>query len=263
MAGQMTHDAEREQAIRTAVRDRYARAAVAGTGCCGDASSGEGDAAVETAGASCCGSAPLVFMSGQPIPSDIADASLGCGAPIDAAAIRPGETVVDLGSGTGLDVFQAADRVGPLGRAIGVDMTPEMITKARANATRLGVANAEFRLGEIEHLPVPDASADVIISNCVINLLPDKRAAFEEAFRVLRPGGRLVVSDIVSAGPLPDELKTPERWTACLGGAIPQEEYIGAVAAAGFADVELVSKRDYEAGRLFSATVRAVKPPAS
>ena len=257
------HDAEREQAIRTVVRERYARAAVAGTFCCGDAPGDGVDQALETAGASCCGGAPLVFMSGQPVPSDIADASLGCGAPIDAAAIRPGETVVDLGSGAGLDVFLAADRVGPLGRAIGVDMTPEMIAKARANAARLGVANAEFRLGEIEHLPVADASADVIISNCVINLLPDKRAAFDEAFRVLRPGGRLVVSDIVSAGPLPDELKTQERWTACLGGAIPQEEYIGAVAAAGFADVDLVSKRDYEAGRLFSATVRAVKPPAS
>jgi len=167
---------------------------------------------------------------------------------------------VDLGSGAGLDVFLAADRVGPDGRAIGVDMTPEMIAKARVNADRLGVANVEFRLGEIEHLPLPDACADVLVSNCVINLLPDKRPAFSEAFRVLRPGGRLVVSDIVSAAPLPDALKTPELWSACLAGALPEADYLGLVARAGFTSIEVLSKRGWDAAGLFSVTVRAVKP---
>ncbi len=139
-------------------------------------------------------------------------------------------------------------------------MTPEMIAKARANADRLGAANVEFRLGEIEHLPLPDACADVLASNCVINLLPDKRPAFAEAFRVLRPGGRLVVSDIVSAGPMPDEFKTPELWSACLAGALPEADYLGLIANAGFTSVEVLSKRGWEIAGLFSVTVRAVKP---
>jgi len=261
MARQVTHDAEMEaQAIRTAVRERYARSATTGSSCCSDTPGAVGDQIVETGAPSCCATAPVTFVDGRALPVDIAGGSLGCGAPIDVAALQRGETVVDLGSGAGLDVFLAADTVGPAGRAIGVDMTPEMITKARANAARLGVTNVAFRLGEIEHLPVPDESVDVVISNCVINLLPNKRPAFEEAYRVLRPGGRLVVSDIVSAGPLPDELKTPDRWTACLGGAIPERDYIGAIEAAGFTDVAVLSKRGYEGGVLFSATIRAVKP---
>ncbi len=255
-----------EQAIRTAVRERYARAATLGTGCCGDAGS---ESAAEAASASrpgvaveasCCAAQPITFHDGRVVPQAIARASLGCGAPIEAAALQPGETVVDLGSGAGLDVFFAGDRVGPTGHAIGVDMTPEMIAKARANAASLGARNAEFRLGEIEHLPVADGMADVVISNCVINLLPDKRPAFAEAFRILRPGGRLIVSDIVSARPLPDEFKTPDRWTACLAGAIPESEYLAKMEQAGFAAVEVLSRRDYEGVDLFSATVRAVKP---
>ncbi|MDI6771688.1 MAG: arsenite methyltransferase [bacterium] len=229
-----------EHAIREAVRERYARAATAGTPCCAPA--------------------PITFADGRAVPEEIVDTSLGCGAPIEAAALKPGETVVDLGSGAGLDAFLAADRVGPSGRAIGVDMTPEMIAKARANASRLGAANVEFRLGEIEHLPLPDACADVLVSNCVINLLPDKRPAFSEAFRVLRPGGRLVVSDIVSAAPVPDEFKTPELWSACLAGALPEADYLGLIAGAGFTSVEVLSKRGWNAAGLFSATVRAVKP---
>jgi len=229
-----------EQAIRLAVRERYARAAAGAAG-------------------SCCGGASLTFHDGRAVPDDIAGASLGCGAPIDAAGLRRGETVVDLGSGAGLDIFLAADRVGPDGRAIGVDMTPEMIAKARANAERLAVSNAEFRLGEIEHLPLAAETADVIISNCVINLLPDKRPAFTEAFRVLRPGGRLLVSDIVSTEPLPAWMKTAEQWTACIGGAIPVDEYLDAIRQAGFTRVEVLSKRVY-APMLFSATVRASKP---
>jgi SAM-dependent methyltransferase len=260
MAGPLTHDAEQDaQAIRTAVRERYARAATMESSCCGNAPGVAVNQAGTSAG-SCCVTAPLTLTDGRALPVDIASASLGCGAPIDAASLQPGETVVDLGSGAGLDIFLAADRVGPAGRAIGVDMTPQMIAKARANAARLGAANVEFRLGEIEHLPVPDESVDVVISNCVINLLPNKRPAFEEAYRVLRPGGRLVVSDIVSSRPLPEELKRPDRWTACLGGAIPERDYIGAIKAAGFTDVAVLSKRDYEGGLLLSATVRAVKP---
>jgi arsenite methyltransferase len=240
-----------EQAIRLAVRERYARAAAGGS-CCGDTVSGD-------AAGSCCGGATLTFHDGRAVPEDIAGASLGCGAPIDAAALQPGETVVDLGSGAGLDIFLAAARVGPSGRAIGIDMTPEMIAKARGNSARLEVTNAEFRLGEIEHLPVTGASVDVVISNCVINLLPDKRPAFVEAFRILRPGGRLLVSDIVSTEPLPAWMKTAEQWTACIGGAIPVDEYLDAIRQAGFTDVEVLSRRAY-APVLFSATIRASKP---
>ncbi len=236
-----------EHAIREAVRTRYARAATAGVSCCGEAGGG-GEAPSE-----CCAS-PDRAASLDCGPS------LGCGAPIEAAALQPGESVVDLGSGAGLDVFLAAERVGPGGRVVGVDMTPEMIAKARANADRLGAANVEFRLGEIEHLPLPDACADVIVSNCVINLLPDKRPAFAEAFRVLRSGGRLVVSDIVSAGPLPEELKTPELWSACVGGALPEADYLGLIANTGFTSVEVLAKRGWEVAGLFSVTVRAVKP---
>ncbi|MDR7523555.1 MAG: arsenite methyltransferase [Armatimonadota bacterium] len=246
-----------EQAIRTAVRERYAKAAMQGAACCGETAAPAG------AGPSCCGTVPLTFSDGRPVPDDLAAASLGCGAPIEAAALQPGEIVVDLGSGAGLDVFLAADRVGPTGRAIGVDMTPEMIATAQANASRLGLPNVEFRLGEIEHLPLADQCADVVISNCVINLLPDKRRAFTEAYRVLRPGGRMVVSDIVTSRPVPSWLVTAERWAACLGGAIPERDYLAAIREAGFADVEVLSKSRY-AGRLFfSATVRAVKPPAA
>jgi SAM-dependent methyltransferase len=254
-----------EQTIRTAVRERYARAATLGTGCCGDAGSNSAVEAGQAAGrgsaveASCCAAQPLTFLDGRDVPAAIASASLGCGAPIAAAALRPGETVVDLGSGAGLDVFFAGDRVGPTGRAIGVDMTPEMLAKARANATALGATNVEFRLGEIEHLPVADTAADVVISNCVINLLPDKRPAFAEAYRILRPGGRLIVSDIVSTRPLPEEFKTADRWTACLAGAIPETEYLRMIEQTGFTTVEVLERRGYEGADLFSVTVRAVK----
>jgi SAM-dependent methyltransferase len=254
-----------EQAIRNAVRERYARAAAGVTACCGPTPT---DALpVDDAtppGGGCCTTAPVAFEDGRAVPADIAASSLGCGAPIEAAALRPGETVVDLGSGAGLDIFLAADRIGPDGRAIGVDMTPEMIARARANAARLAVGNAEFRLGEIEHLPIADGTADVVISNCVINLLPDKRPAFAEAFRVLRPGGRLVVSDIVAAQVLPAWFRTAEQWTACLAGAIPEQEYAAAIAGAGFTEIEVLSKREYvevpAAGPLYSVTIRAVKP---
>jgi len=259
-------------AIRTAVRERYAKI-VAGKVSGHSTSQGQ-DACC---GPSCCatdinvpdngetglsraGAAPLTFDSGRRLPVDIANSSLGCGAPIAAAGVRAGETVVDLGSGTGLDAFFAADRAGPTGRAIGVDMTPEMIARSRANAERLRITNAEFRLGEIEHLPVANDIADVVVSNCVINLLPDKRPAFAEAFRVLRPAGRLVVSDIVRDGALPEAADTIDGWTACLPGAIPRADYLAAIKDVGFTDVEIVSASSYAVDGLTSITVRAVKP---
>ncbi len=172
------------------------------------------------------------------LPPEVAGLSLGCGDPITLASLQPGESVLDLGSGGGIDCFLAARQVGPQGQVIGVDMTPEMIERARANRQKMGVENVEFRLGEIEHLPVADETVDVVISNCVINLSPDKPQVFREAFRALRPGGRLAVSDMVTDGPLPPEIKNSlSAWTGCVAGALELDEYISAVRAAGFVDV--------------------------
>lgn len=167
-----------------------------------------------------------------------ANLGLGCGNPVALASLREGEVVLDLGSGAGFDSFLAAERVGPTGRVIGVDMTPDMLDKARENAKKSGRMNVEFRLGEIEHLPVADSSVDVIISNCVINLSPDKPQVFREALRVLRPGGRLMVSDIVLAAPLPAPLRESALlYNSCVAGALPKEEYLGHIADAGFTEV--------------------------
>jgi ubiquinone/menaquinone biosynthesis C-methylase UbiE len=175
------------------------------------------------------------------LPSEVTDLSLGCGDPVTLASLKPGQTVLDLGSGGGIDCFLAAKRVGPTGKVIGVDMTAEMIERARANKTKLGAENVEFRLGEIEHLPTADESVDVIISNCVINLSPDKPQVFREAFRALKPGGRLAVSDIVTDGPLPDVIKNNlAAWAGCVAGALDVNEYIAAIRDAGFVDVELI-----------------------
>jgi SAM-dependent methyltransferase len=169
---------------------------------------------------------------------DGSDLGLGCGNPQAIAALRPGETVLDLGSGAGFDCFLAASRVGSSGRVIGVDMTPEMITKARAHARRVEARNVEFRLGEIEHLPVPDSSVDVIISNCVINLSPDKGAAFREALRVLKPGGRLAISDVVATQAIPAEvLASVEALTGCVAGAAGLDEMRSLLLEAGFESV--------------------------
>jgi SAM-dependent methyltransferase len=169
-----------------------------------------------------------------------ANFGLGCGAPLHAAGVAPGDTVLDLGSGAGFDAFLAARAVGAAGRVIGVDMTPEMLERARANARRAGLENVEFRAGEIESLPVEDGSVDAVISNCVINLSPDKPAVFREAFRVLKPGGRLAVSDIVLARPLPDAVaQNLAAYVGCVAGAALVDDYLDAIRAAGFEEPEI------------------------
>jgi SAM-dependent methyltransferase len=178
---------------------------------------------------------------------DGADMGLGCGNPFALLELREGETVLDLGSGGGVDCFIASKQVGPSGRVIGVDMTPEMVAKARRNAAAGAYANVEFRLGEIEHLPVADASVDAIISNCVINLAPDKAQVFADAFRVLRPGGRLSVSDIVLLGEVPVQIRdSVEAYVACLSGAILRDDYLALMAEAGFTDVRVTGETSFE-----------------
>jgi SAM-dependent methyltransferase len=203
-----------------------------------------------------------------------ADLGLGCGNPTAIAALRPGEVVLDLGAGGGFDCFIAARQVGPTGRVIGVDMTAEMVALARANATKLGATNVEFRLGEIEHLPVADQSVDAILSNCVINLSPEKATVFREAFRVLKPGGRLAISDIVATAPIPAELRDQAVALAgCVAGAAPLDEVRAMLAAAGFSAVEVrVSPRSAEIVGSWqpgieqfvaSATIEATRPLAN
>ncbi len=175
-----------------------------------------------------------------------ADLGLGCGNPLALASLREGETVLDLGSGAGLDVFLAAGKVGKTGRAIGVDMTAAMIERATDNAARDDYGNAEFRLGDIEDLPVPDNTVDVVISNCVINLSPDKPQVFREAYRVLTPGGRLMISDIVLLGELPDPIKrSVEAYIGCVAGAMLKDDYVEAIRAAGFQDVQILHEASF------------------
>jgi ubiquinone/menaquinone biosynthesis C-methylase UbiE len=181
------------------------------------------------------------------IPED-ANLGLGCGNPTALASLKAGETVLDLGSGGGIDCFLAAKKVGPSGRVIGVDMTPEMLDRARENARKSKAANVEFRLGEIENLPVADNSIDVILSNCVINLSTDKPRVFREAFRVLRPGGRIMVSDLALKKPLPKAVReSVEAYVACIAGAQAKEDYLGAIRRAGFKDVKVVSEKVFPA----------------
>jgi len=193
---------------------------------------------------------------------------LGCSNPTTIADLKAGEVVLDLGAGAGVDVFLAANKVGSTGRVIGVDMTEEMVDKAKGIARTHGYHNVEFRLGEIEKLPVEDKSVDVIISNCVINLSPDKSKVFHEAYRALKPGGKLTVSDIVSERALPDEIKNdPEAWAGCIAGALEQQEYLKKIKKAGFGDVQVVSSKEFyiegKGGKvikkLLSITVKAYK----
>jgi len=232
----------RKEEIKKVVREGYAKIAKQDSPCCVPANS-------------CCGSTDLA----QDISKSIgyteeelkavpqgANLGLGCGNPVALASLREGETVLDLGSGAGFDCFLAADKVGESGRVIGVDMTPEMIERARENARKGNYGNVEFRLGEIENLPVADNSIDVIISNCVINLAPDKRRVYTEAFRVLKPGGRLMVSDMVLLKELPDFIKNSiEAYIGCLSGAIMRDEYIGAIKTAGFQEVRIVDETSF------------------
>jgi len=225
--------------IRKAVRDRYGDiAAKAGT-CCLPA-------------AGCCGGESLAENISLGVgyrPEDLqavpdgANLGLGCGNPVALASLQAGETVVDLGAGAGFDCFLAAKAVGEKGRVIGVDMTPEMLDKARANARKGNYGNVEFRLGEIENLPVADNTADIIISNCVINLSPDKGRVFREAFRVLKPGGRLMVSDIVLRKELPAALhESVAAYTGCVAGALRKDDYLEKIAAAGFTEVRIIAE---------------------
>jgi len=199
--------------------------------------------------ASCCGSDACCSTESSlypvdlltTVPSDIASTSYGCGDPITLASLKPGQIVLDLGSGAGLDCILAAQKVGETGHVIGVDMTPEMIERAQANVKKVNLNNVEFRHGYLESLPVDSNTVDVIISNCVINLSPDKSKVFAEAFRVLKSGGKLAVSDIVTDGPLPEAIKQSlSAWAGCVAGAVEAKEYIGMMEAVGFTDISII-----------------------
>ena len=270
--------------IKHVVKERYARAALN-----------------VTAGAkgSCCGTGPRDTRGCDPITSNLYEtaqtdqlpdtavlASLGCGNPTALAQLKPGEVVLDLGSGGGIDVLLSARRVGPSGKAYGLDMTDEMLTLANENKRKAGVQNVEFLKGEIENIPLPDGSVDVIISNCVINLSADKDRVLREAFRVLKPGGRFAVSDVVTRGDVPAEIrKSILLWVGCVAGALEENEYRAKLSAAGFQDVEIEPTRIYRAedarafladkgmdasvigpqvdGKFLSAFIRATKPAAA
>ena len=228
--------------IKKVVREGYAKIAKQSSSCCAPVNS-------------CCGSTDLAQNISKSIGyteeelkavPEGANLGLGCGNPVAMASLREGEIVLDLGSGAGFDCFLVANRVGETGKVIGVDMTPEMLERARENASKGNYANVEFRLGEIENLPVADNAVDIVISNCVINLAPDKRKVFKEAFRVLKPGGRLMISDMVLLKELPDFIKNSiEAYIGCLSGAIMRDEYIGAIKAAGFQEVNIIDETPF------------------
>jgi SAM-dependent methyltransferase len=231
----MTKSAKRDDEIRKSVRENYAKRATPCKSGCGGTCCAESASPVSQA---------IGYSADElrSIPQG-ADLGLGCGHPTALASLQTGEVVLDLGSGAGIDCFLAAEKVGPAGRAIGVDMTHEMIERARDNARQEGIENVEFRLGEIEHLPVADGSVDVIVSNCVINLSPDKPQVFREAFRALQRGGRLMVSDIVLRGELPKEIQeSMEQYVGCVAGASQIDDYLGAIRDAGFRDVTVVKE---------------------
>ena len=268
------------ETIREEVKKKYGSIALqvqgAGTSCCGSGAASRGSCDPITSGLY------STQQSGE-VPDAALQASLGCGNPTALAQLNPGETVLDLGSGGGIDVLLSAKRVGPSGKAYGLDMTDEMLALARANQQRAGVENAEFLKGEIENIPLPDDSVDVIISNCVINLSADKDRVLREAYRVLKPGGRFAVSDVVVTGDIPEAIRrNVELWIGCIAGALRDTEYSAKLAAAGFANVEIEPTRVYRVedarqflaaqgvdaaaiaaevdGKFISAFVRARKP---
>jgi SAM-dependent methyltransferase len=279
-----------KEEIRQTVRERYGRVARDGAGssiigpqtsCCEPSGASTGKASA----ASCCGSpeitsqqlSTLMGYSKEDIDSapEGANMGLGCGNPVALASLKPGETVLDLGSGGGFDCFLAARQVGDTGKVIGVDMTPDMVSKARMNAKKIGTDTVEFRLGEIEHLPLADNSADIIMSNCVINLSPDKQMVYADAYRVLKPGGRLAISDVVATAPLPDEIQQDlALLSACVGGAATMDDTVKMLTKAGFQDIEIIPKEEsrkliseWVPGKsknagdyVVSADIKAVKP---
>jgi len=263
------------EGLRDRVRERYATI-VRGGGCCsGDFPSGQcsGGGSGE-----CCGTNTSALVQLGYASEEIADLpegaklGLGCGNPTALLSLTPGETVLDLGSGGGIDCFLASRKVGPTGRVIGVDMTPEMVARARTNAVHGGFSNVEFRWGEIEHLPVADGTIDAVVSNCVINLVSDKGQAYREAFRVLRPGGRLAISDVVATRSIATEQRAdPALWSSCTSGALEIDRVRELLEAAGFTHIELVlraspeppdSFRNQNLLRVVPADIRATRPTA-
>jgi len=238
--------------IKSAVQDRYAEVARSADGC---------------GGTSCCSEESALYTVDQiqGLPSGAVTASAGCGNPSALASLQVGETVVDFGSGGGIDCFLAAREVGESGTVIGVDMTPDMVELAKKNAQTLGLSNVTFHLADMEDTPIPDASVDVIMSNCVICLTPDKDAVFREALRILRPGGRLFVSDMLLAAPLPpEEAADTDNWVSCLAGAELTDTYLGRMDKAGFADIEVLSANPLSSegwrANIRSTDVKATKP---
>ena len=239
--------------VKALVRERYAEVANAAGGCCADDS---------------CGTSTQLYDDEQVegLPSEALMASAGCGNPTAIDDLKPGDTVVDFGSGGGIDCFIAAKAVGEQGHVIGVDMTPDMVDLARRNAASLGMTNVTFHLTEMESTPVAGDSVDVIISNCVINLAPDKDAVFREAYRILKPGGRMFISDMLLTAPLPAHATADARnWVACLSGAEPQEVYLDRMRQAGFERMEIVDDKPWQgeqewASRVHSMNIKAYKP---
>ena len=251
-----------EEELKKHIQKRYAEHALnaQATSCCSPQSQcGCSDAQ----GSCCCDTSVEGIGYTQEetanLPENTINAAAGCGNPHAIAELKEGEAVLDLGSGGGIDVFIAAQKVGPSGRAAGVDMTDEMLELARKGATELGFSNVEFRKGDIEALPFDDQEFNVILSNCVINLATDKDKVFREAYRVLKPGGRLAVSDMVTKAKMPEYMrKNMDSWASCVSGAIPAEEYMGKLRDAGFKDVNMVSRRG--TGFVYSAEIEAHKP---
>lgn len=241
----------KQEDVKNFVRARYGKIAIQQSSCCPSSSSccsGDNNAKIVSKN---------IGYSDEELATvpEGANLGLGCGNPLALASLKPGETVIDLGSGAGFDCFLAAQKVGDSGKVIGVDMTAEMLEKARENARKGNYTNVEFRLGEIEHLPVADNFADILISNCVINLSPDKAQVFWEAFRVLKPGGRLMISDIVLLIELPAPIQqSVEAYTGCLAGALLKDDYLGKIKAAGFQDIEVVDDNVFPIDLLISDT---------